>query len=315
MKITVLDAGTLGADIDLTPLERLGELSVFESTPAELVAQRIGDAEVLVVNKVKLNGGNLSAAPKLKLICETATGYDNIDTAFCAAHGIAVCNVPGYSTHSVAQLTLAMVLSLSTHLGLYRQFVHSGDYTRSGVANRLTPVWHELHGQVWGVVGGGNIARQVARVAEAMGCRVLVCRRKLDPYFKTVDIDTLCRESDIISIHTPLTDETRGMVSRARIAAMKKNVILVNTARGAVTDEEALAEAVERGTIGGLGVDVYSVEPFGPAHPYQRILDRPNVCLTPHVAWGAVEARNRCIEEAAKNAAAFWKGETRNRVV
>lgn len=315
MKIAILDKDTLGLDIDLSPLRALGETAEFNVTPPELVADRISDADVVVINKVKLNASNLSDAKNLKLICVAATGYDNIDTAFCAAHGIALANVPGYSTHSVAQLTVAMALSLATRLTEYRDYVHSGKYSASGVANCLTPVYHDVAAMTWGVVGGGGIGGRVAEIARAFGCRVMVCRRKNEGDFPLVDIDTLCRECDIISLHVPLSDSTRGMISRERIATMKKNAIVVNVARGAVTDEGALAEAILEGRIGGLGVDVYSKEPFDKSHPFYSIRHLDNVLLTPHMAWGSAESRGRCVNEMAQNIQAFFGGERRNRIV
>ena len=314
MKIVVLDAATLGADLDLSPLHQVGQVTVYDNTAPDEVAGRIADQEVIVSNKIRLNAENLKDAKNLKLICLAATGYDCVDTAFCRKNGIGVCNVPGYSTHSVAQVAVTMALALRTHLVTYRNFVHSGAYSRSGVANRLEPVWYELYGKTWGIVGGGNIGQEVAKIAQAMGCRVLMCRRKPDPNYETVDIDTLCQESDIISVHVALTDETRGMIGNQQIERMKSDAVLVNVARGAVTDEKALADAIVDGRIGGLGVDVYSAEPFGEDHPFTRILDRPNVCLTPHMAWGAGEARNRCIAIVAENIRAFSEGMRKNRV-
>ena len=314
MEIVVLDAATLGADTDLFPLLEQGNVTVWDNTAPEEIARRIETAEVIVSNKVRLMEPVLREAKKLKLICLSATGYDCVDTAYCAKNGIGVCNVPGYSTQSVAQLTVALALELVNHLSVYRDYVHSGAYSRSGVANALTPVWHELYGKTWGIVGGGNIGRQVAKIAEAFGCRVLVCRRKPDEVYETVDLDTLCVESDIISIHVPLTDRTRGMIGKKQIGLMKKEAIVINVARGAVTDEAALAEAVREGRIAGLGVDVYSTEPFGPEHPFNAILDLPNVCLTPHTAWGAIETRNRCVAMVAENISAFYRGQRKNRV-
>jgi len=314
MEIVVLDAATLGTDADLSPLMAQGNVTVWDNTAPEEIARRIETAEVIVSNKVRLMEPVLREAKKLKLICLSATGYDCVDTAYCAKNGIGVCNVPGYSTQSVAQLTVALALELVNHLSVYRDYVHSGAYSRSGVANALTPVWHELYGKTWGIVGGGNIGRQVAKIAEAFGCRVLVCRRKPDEVYETVDLDTLCVESDIISIHVPLTDGTRGIIGKKQIGLMKKEAIVINVARGAVTDEAALAEAVKDGRIGGLGVDVYSAEPFGPDHPFSTILDLPNVCLTPHTAWGAIETRNRCIQMVAENIFAFSQGKRKNRV-
>lgn len=310
MKIVMLDAGTLGADIDLSPVVTLGDTVVHITTAPNEVVPRLMGADVAVLNKIKMTREVLEALPTLKLICVTATGYDNIDLDCCRERGITLCNVPAYSTDSVAQLTLAMALSLATHLPAYRAHVHEGTYSASGVANHLTPVYHELSSMTWGVVGGGNIGAQVAKVAAAFGCRVLVTRRSPDPVYPTVDIDTLVREADIISLHVPLSDTTRGMINRERIAAMKKGAIVINVARGAVTDEEALAQAIERGHLGGLGVDVFTVEPFGADHPFTRILDRENVLLTPHMAWGSFEARTRCLATVAANIAHF-SAETR----
>jgi glycerate dehydrogenase len=172
----------------------------------------------------------------------------------------------------------------------------------------------EIAGKTWGILGAGNIGRQVARVAEAFGCRVIVCRRTSDPDYPTVDVDTLCREADILSVHTPLTDETRGIISRERIAMMKPGAIFVNVARGAVADEAALADAVREGRLGGIGIDVYTEEPFPETHPLYDVRDLPNVCLTPHMAWGAFEARQRCLDEIAENIRAHFAGERRSRV-
>ena len=314
MKIVILDSGTLGADIDLSPIAVLGEVIEHKATPPEEVAAKLVCADVAVLNKVKLNKDNLSGAKNLKLICVAATGYDNIDVEFCREHGIALCNVPGYSTNNVAQLSVAMALSLVTHLDEFRSFVHSGEYSRSGSANRLEPIYHEIAGMTWGVVGGGGIGSKVAEIATALGCRVLLCRRKPETRYEAADIDRICRECDIISLHVPLSDETRGMISRERIASMKDGVVIVNTARGAVCDEQAIADGVLSGKIGALGCDVYSKEPFGEDHPFSAIIDRSNVCLTPHMAWGSSEARNRCVRKMAENITEFYKGNIHNRI-
>ena len=314
MKIVLLDVATIGADVNLEPLRSIGTTVEYATTPAEEVRARLSDADVAVVNKIKLNASNLEGT-SVKLICVAATGYDNIDTEYCRGAGIALCNVPGYSTDSVSQLTLSMVLSLATHLPEYNSYVASGQYSASGVANKLTPVYHEISSMTWGVVGGGGIGSKVAKIAEAFGCKVLMCRRKKDDRYEQTDLDDLCSRSDIISLHVPLSDETRGMIDSRRIARMKDGVILVNVARGAVCDEEALAVAVESGKIGGLGVDVYSAEPFPVSHPFTRLLGRENVCLTPHMAWGSAEARNRCVAEMAENVRVFYGGGERNRIV
>ena len=314
MKIVVLDAATLGGDLDLSPLEQLGTVVAYAGTPVNEIPERIADADVVISNKLKLNRDNLCDAENLKLICVCATGFDCIDVEYCREKGVGLCNVPGYSTESVSQLTLTMALALIGHLGEYRRHVHTGAYTHGGVANCLTPVWHEIAGKTWGVIGGGNIGQRVAGLAEAFGCKVLMCRRKEDPKYETVDVDTLCANADIISVHTPLNEETRGLVGEKQIALMKKDAIFINVARGLVTDEEALTRAIEEDRLGGLGVDVFSVEPFGVDHPYTRILDRDNVILTPHTAWGASETRNRCLRIVADNIQVWKNGGRQNRV-
>ena len=315
MNIKILDASTLGEGVDLKQFESFGKVEIFDTTTPAEVCDRIRDAEVLILNKVKITEEVLASAETLKLICVAATGYDNIDIAACKAHGIAVCNVAGYSTHSVAQVTLSLVLALSIHLKAYNRFVTDGSYTESGVANRLSPVYHELCGKTWGIVGLGNIGKQVARVAEALGCKVLANKRTPEAGYNFVALDTLLTESDIITVHTPLTDATRGLIGEAELAKMKPEAILVNAARGAVLDEAAVAKALQEGRLGAFGCDVYSTEPFGKDHPFYAIKDLDNVALTPHMAWGALEARQRCLAEIHKNITAFLNGEARSRIV
>ena len=314
MKITVLDGATLGSDLDLSPLSQVGETDIYKTTLPEEVESRIATSDVVVINKVKLGAHNLENAKNLKLICLAATGYDNVDTEYCRKKGIAVCNVKGYSTNSVSQLTVLMVLSLITKLPEYTRSVEDMSYTKSGVQNRLEPIYHEIAGKTWGIVGYGDIGRQVGRVAEAMGCKTLVCRKNPQPGDGCVDIDTLCKESDIITLHTPLNESTRHLIDKNRIDTMKDGVIIVNVARGAVTDEVAVADAIKNGKIGGFGTDVYSVEPMAADHPFAEIMHMDNGCLTPHMAWGAREARERCLDEVAENIKAFQCGARRNRI-
>ena len=314
MKITLLDAGTLGDDLSSDLFSEFGEVTVFQSTSAEEVVDHIRDTEVVVINKVKLNRTNLCKISSLRLICIAATGFDNVDLDYCRERGIAVCNVVGYSTQCVAQVTVAMALSLITHLPEYTNYVSSGMYTTKGVPNCLTPVYHEIFGKTWGIVGFGNIGHQVGVVARALGCRVLVHKRTPIADWDCVDFDTVCRESDILSIHTPLNDSTRNLLDAAHIGMLKKDAIVINVARGAVTDEAALASALQEGRIGGLGVDVYSVEPMAADHPFMKIRDLPNLCLTPHMAWGGYETRVRVMREMAENIRSFLSGSRRNRV-
>ena len=314
MNITVLDANTLGNDLDLSRLSSVGNVTVYNFTEPSEVEERIKEADVVVLNKIKLNETNLANAKNLKLICVTATGYDNIDVAYCNTRNIQVSNIVGYSTNSVAQVTVATVLELATHIREYNRFVCSGEYTNGGVANRVFPVFHELAGKTWGVIGLGNIGKKVAAIASAFGCRVIAFKRTDEDGYECTDLHTLCKESDIISIHTPLTDATRNLIGKKELGMMKKNVILYNAARGAVTDEEAVAEAVISGDIGAFGCDVYSVEPFPQNHPMQKIAKLDNVCLTPHMAWASFEARDLCIDEVILNIKAFKNGSPRNSV-
>ena len=315
MKIVFLDALTIGRDIDLSLYKRFGELIVYNTTTQEEFADHVADSDVIIVNKLKVGRNNLPSCKNVKLVCVTATGYDNIDTDYCREHGIAVCNVVGYSTQNVAQLTVAMVLSLVCRLTEYNRSVYDKTYTNGGVANILTPVYHEIYGKTWGIVGYGNIGKQVGNVARALGCNIKVYKRTPTDGVDCVDIDSLCRESDIITVHTPLNDGTRGLINRERIAMMKQDAILINVARGAVCDEDAIADAILEGKLGGVGIDVYSKEPFDHGHPMARIAGRDNVILTPHMAWGSYEARVRCCEEIARNIESFIAGEKRNRIV
>lgn len=313
MHIAVLDAATLGEDLSLAPLNEVGDVVVYPTTAPEEVAERIREMDAVVINKIRLDASNL-AESRVRLICVAATGYDNIDIGWCREHEIVVCNVVGYSTDSVAQLTVAVALYLTQRLAVYTRFVRDGSYSRSGVANRLNPAFHEMTGKTWGIAGYGNIGRKVAAAAAALGCRIIAYKRTPEAGVQCVDLDTLCRESDILSVHLPLNDETRGLFSRAKIAMMKPDALFINAARGAVTDEQALADAVKENRIGGLGVDVYSVEPFPESHPFYEIREDDRVCLTPHLAWGAYEARERCIREIVMNIKAFQEGKPRNKV-
>lgn len=315
MRINILDSLTLGEDMDLSLFDFPGEVTIYGATLPEEIPAHCAGAEVIVLNKIKINSQTLPDPDGIKLICVTATGYDNIDTEYCREHGIALCNVSGYSGNSVAQVTVAMALYLGCHLREYTRFVEEMSYTKSGIQNRLSPVFCEFSGKRWGIVGCGGIGDKVASVASALGCEIVVCNRRAHKTYPTLDIDTLMQTSDIISVHLPLNDSTRGLINRDRIFSMKKNAIFINSARGAVADEEALCDAIELSAIGGIGIDVYSTEPFGPDHPYTRIMHRDNVCLTPHMAWGAVESRHRCMEEVINNMKAFYNGEKRNRIV
>ena len=314
MRITVLDAASIGYDLDYSILNAYGEVTVFDKTENNELCDRLCQTEVAVLNKIKITEKELQSAPSLKLICIAATGYDNVDLVACRKHGVGVCNVVGYSTDSVAQLTVAMALSLACKLSPYTEYVKNGAYTSSGVPNKIEPVFHELSGKTWGIFGYGNIGKKVAQIASALGCRVIACKRTDDPTVTVVDADTLCKEADIISLHVPLNEQTRHIIDQRRLSLMKNSAMLINVARGAVTDETAVANAVLNGKIGAFGCDVYSAEPMTESHPYYALRNCENVLLTPHMAWAAFEARKRCLADIAQNIQSFIEGKTRSRV-
>ncbi len=312
MKIVILDYATLGYDLDLSGAERFGEVIKYERTTQSEASERLLDADIVIVNKVKMVREVLEGAKNLKLICETATGFDNIDIEYCRERGILVANTPAYSSSCVAQVTVSMVCSLLTHLREYEDCVFSGEYTNGGNANALVPVYHEIDGKVWGIIGFGNIGRAVGKIAEAFGCKLLVNKRtKIDGY-ECVDLDTLLRESDIITIHCPLNELTRGLIGKRELSLMKRDAIIINMARGAIWDEGAVADAILKGEIGGMGCDVFSCEPLPEGHPFERLYGLKNVSLTPHMAWGSYESRMRCFNTVLSNIEAFLNGEPSN---
>lgn len=314
MKITFFDVAAIGKDLDLSPITSLGEATIYENTQADEIKARISATEVAVINKIKITKEVLDSAPNLKIICVAATGFDNIDTEYCRKKNIAVTNVPNYSTNSVALVTVSIALSLMTHLGEFRDFVSNGEYTKSGLANRLAPAFNDLYGKTWGIVGYGNIGKKVAEVASAFGCKVIYNKASAVADKNYRSIDELCRESDIITLHCPLNQKTEGLIGEKQLSVMKNSAILVNVARGAVCDETAVANAVKQGKLAAFGCDVYSAEPFGDTHPFNKIKDLPNVILTPHIAWASFEARTKVINEMAENIKAFTSGKIRNRV-
>lgn len=314
MKIVVLDRSAMGEDTPVEILGKFGDLDIYNYTENGDIVPRCKDANVIVLNKCKLDSDVLRQLKNLKLICVFATGYDNIDINAARKQGIAVCNVPSYSTDSVVICTIANVLALNTKLYEYNQFVRSGEYSKSGVPNRLIPVYHEIKGKTWGIVGFGNIGRAVAKVAEALGANVIVNKRTPTEEYPCVDIDELCSKSDIITLHCPLNSETKHIINNERISLMKRNVIIVNEARGAVVDEVAIRDAIMNDRIAAFGSDVYSTEPFSIDHPYDSIKEKSNVLLTPHSAWGAYEARIRCLNIICENIEDYFDGKIRNRV-
>lgn len=303
MKIVFLDAATLG-DVSFAPVEALGELVCWPvSDPVEAM-DRVKDCDVLIVNKVKVTPGLIDAAANLKLICEAATGVNNIDLGYAASRGIPVRNVAGYSTESVVQCTFMHILSLAGRLPYYDARVKSGEYSRSGLFTDVSLPFHELAGKTMGIIGMGAIGGRVAEVAKAFGMDVIYYSTSGTSHctlYPSVSLEKLMTVSDVISIHAPLNERTEGLVGAAELGMMKPSAIIVNMGRGEIVDEAALASAIDDGKIAGAGLDVYSAEPLKVANPISKVRHQERLSLTPHTAWASVEARNRLVSEIAKN--------------
>jgi glycerate dehydrogenase len=318
MKIAVLEKVSLGNDIDISYFNEFGEVAYYENTVAGEVAQRVEDVDVIIANKVPLNENTIGGAKNLKIICETATGYNNVDLEYCKAKGIRVTNVKGYSTPIVAQHTFAMALYLLEKLPIYDTYVKNGEYEKCPIFTCFEPYFTELLGKTWGIIGLGNIGRKVAEIAKVFGCRVIyysASGNNNSSDFERVDFDTLLAESDILSLHCPLTDRTQNIINAEALNKMKKTAILINVARGPVVDEQALYDALVEGKIAAAGLDVLCKEPIAADNPLGKIKDSTKLLITPHMAWGSHEARERCAREVYENIKSFIKGEERNIVV
>lgn len=315
MKIVELDRNTLGYDIDTSVLKDFGEFEEYTSDVAENNREHIKDADVVIFNKAIMNREMLENAKNVKLLCITATGYDNIDLEYCRERGIAACNVKAYSTPAVAQHTFALALYLLEKISYYDDYVKSGKYSaQTGFCN-FDEKYSELEGKTWGIVGLGNIGKKVAGIAEAFGCKVIyysVSGNNNSEDYERVEWDELLSRSDFISIHCPLLDKTRGIFDRNAFMKMKKSAILINVARGAVIVDEDLAEALETGEIAAAGLDVFAKEPLPAENPLNRIKDSRKILITPHMAWASVESRQRCLDEVYLNIKAYIDGQIRN---
>lgn len=317
MKGVVLDMATVDlGDLDRSLLEgALSEVSYFQKCPPQELISNIADADVVVSNKVKLDAETLSQLPRLKLICVAATGYNNVDIQAASTQGIAVCNARGYATPSVVQQVFTLILALSSRLQEHHLAVQSGAWQRSELFSILDFPFRELQGLTLGIVGYGELGKAVAEVAKAFGMKVLIAQGVAGSAQNgRVPLSDLLPQVDLLSMHCPLTDETRGLIGKRELNLMKKDALLINTARGGVVDEQALADALKSGVIGGAGVDVLSEEPPGAGNPLLQ-MDIPNLIVTPHIAWASRQARQRLLDDVAKNIQAFIAGEQRNRLV
>ena len=315
MKIVFMETDTLGDDVDLTTFDDLGEVYRYPCTNPEQNAERIKDADIIILNKVPINAGILDHAKKLKLICITGTGTNIVDFKETNERNITVANVKGYSTQSVVQHTFALFFYVFEKLRYYDDFVKSGEYIRTDVFSHFTVKFHELAGKTWGIIGLGDIGKGVAEVAELFGCKVIyysTSGKNNNSSYEQVELDTLLRESDVVSIHAPLNSITRNLIGEQELRRMKKTAILLNLGRGPIVEEQALARALKEDWIGGAGLDVLSAEPMLVTNPLIEIQDSSKLIITPHIAWATVEARQRVTEEVYKNIVAFQNGEDRN---
>lgn len=307
-------------DLDWLVFEELGEVRKHESTSAGQTLERIKEAEVVVTNKVKITAEHFEKCPNLKMVCSLATGVDHIDMHEARHHNVLVCNVPDYSSASVAQLTFALLLELTHHVGLHADSVKNGDWGASPTFGYWKTPLVELNGKTFLVVGYGNIGKQVATVAEAFGMKVLrVSVRKEGPTpnpltrgtERFVELKKGLSKADIVSVHVPAAEETKGMIGKDWIGSMKPSAFLINTARGTLVNEAELAESLKNEHIAGYAADVLSSEPPSPGNP---LLSAPNCVITPHLAWATTEARQRLWNTCAQNVDAFQQGQPQNLV-
>ncbi len=318
MKIVLLDTLTMGSDMNFKSIEALGETVIYENTAPDEAAERIKDADVVVLNKVLLDEKVLKTAKNLKLICVFAIGYNNIDIEYCKAHGIKVRNVPGYCIASVCQHTFALLFALIENLRYYDDFVKDGSYSKSGVANHLAKRFFEIEGKKWGIIGMGSIGRRVADCAAAFGadvCYSSISGAVRKENYLEVPLEKLFSECDIITVHAPLNEKTHHLIGDAELKMMKKTAVIVNVGRGSVIDEAALQEAIDDGVIAGAAIDVYSEEPPKADSPIMNVKNKEKIVYTPHIAWGSVQARERCISMTADNIKAFIEGKPLNDVI
>lgn len=301
-KIVFLDEYSI-AGRDLSSITSQGEYVAYENTPKEQVVERLKDADIAITNKVLIDGEAMRQLPRLKLICVAATGMNNVDLDTARELGIEVKNAVGYSTSSVAETTLASALALARNIVYFNEYFHDGRYAKADRAFSYDRLTFEIRGKRWGIIGMGNIGREVARLASAFGCEVRYFSTsgvKRNEEYEAMELCELLQWCDILSVHSPLNERTRGLVGLDELKAMKPSAIVVNVARGGIIDEAALAEALDKGYIAAAALDVFSVEPLRQS-PLYNIKDKYRLLASPHNAWSAVEAIDRLIECVAEN--------------
>lgn len=302
MKIVFLDAKTIGDDCDMEQFRQLGELEIYDFSTNENIPERVKDADVLVVNKMEMNEQTLSAAENLKLICVTATGTNNLDKKYLDSRNIQWRNVAGYSTENVAQHTFALLFFLLEKMHYYDNYVKSEKYIEDAMFTHFDNKFHELSGLTWGIIGMGAIGQRVAGLAKAFGCNVIyysTTGKNNQPGYERVDFDDLLSQSDILSVHAPLTEETHLLMNKEAFAKMKSSAIFINVGRGPIVDEQALADALNNEVIAAAGLDVLTQEPMTMDNPLRQIKDSNRLVITPHIAWASVETRARLMRIVA----------------
>lgn len=311
MKICILDGYSLNpGDLDWSPVERLGDVTLFDRTPADKIVERAADADIVLTNKVPFSADTLRQLPRLRFICVLATGYNIIDTEAAARQGVVVANIPAYSTMSVAQMAFAHILNITNHVASYAREVADGKWTNCPDFCFWDSALTELAGKTMGIVGLGNTGMATARIAVAMGMKVVAMTSKsadtLPEGITPAPLDDVLASADVVSLHCPLTPSTRHLINAASIAKMKPSAILINTGRGPLVDEQAVADALNGGRLAAFGADVLSQEP---PHGDNPLLSARNCFLTPHIAWATLEARTRLMSTATENVRQFIEGE------
>jgi lactate dehydrogenase-like 2-hydroxyacid dehydrogenase len=308
MEIVFLDKKTIGDVNNFNLLHKLGRVEVFETTKPEEVIPRATGKDVIITNKVVISRDTMDALPQLKLICIAATGLNNIDLEYAKVKGIEVRNVVAYSTDSVAQSTFTMLLYLLNRPAYYDAYVKSGVYAQSAIFTHHGPSFWELAGKRFGIIGLGNIGRRVARIAEGFGMEVVfysTTGRNNNINYKRFDLKTLLKTSDVVSIHAPLTEGTRNLITYDMLKLMRPCAIILNTGRGGIINEADLAKALNDNLIAAAGIDVLTKEPIDPQNPLLKVYDKDKILIMPHISWASIESRARLIEKISKNIESF----------
>ena len=306
----MLDAKTLGSASILSKIANHGELKLYDSTNPSSTIEHIGDAKIVITNKALVDRNVMQSCPKLKLICVSATGMNNVDLQAAEELGIKVKNAVGYSSGSVAQHTFAMILKLIHQVDYYDDYVKSGAYSENDIFTHYGPSFFELQGKSFGIIGLGNIGKTVAKIASGFGSKVYyysTSGANNDADYTQLELEELLKSCDIVSIHAPLNERTKNLISAHELTIMKPESILVNVGRGGIVDEKALANAIDQNEIGGACIDVYSSEPIEPDNPLLKVKDPKKLILTPHNAWTSVESREKLIDIVCENIKAFQK--------